>query len=177
TNRCTSSRPGWTDGWAVVMAQIHDARLSPGKVELVAGWIGGQRWYIGTGRPRLRRLGSWRLDDPAGEVGIETLLLLDEPDSVIYQVPLTYRGAPLEGADQALVGELDHSVLGRRWVYDATHDPVYVEQLLALVRGRVSAQSGSLSHTVEPDVRGVPHPMWPHDPVVVASRVHAGEQS
>lgn len=159
------------------MATIHDATLTPGKVELVAGWIGTQRWYIGTWRPRLRRLDSWRLDDPAGEVGIETLVLLDEADQVVYQVPLTYRGAPLEGGENALVGEMDHSVLGRRWVYDAPHDPVYVEQLLSLVRGRAVAQSGSESDTPEPDVRGVPHPTWPHDPVVASSRVHGGEQS
>ncbi|NYF97308.1 maltokinase N-terminal cap-like domain-containing protein [Janibacter cremeus] len=159
------------------MATVHDATLSPGKVELVAGWIGAQRWYTGTGRPRLRALDSWRLDDPAGEVGIETLVLLDEVDSVVYQVPLTYRGAPLEGGGAALVGEMDHSVLGRRWVYDAPHDPVYVEQLLALARGRAAAQHGSVSDTPEPDVRGVPHPTWPNDPVVRSSRVHGGEQS
>lgn len=159
------------------MATVYDATLTPGKVELVEGWIGAQRWYIGTGRPRLRRLDSWRLDDPEGEVGIETLVLLDEADSVVYQVPLTYRGAPLEGAERALVGEMEHSVLGHRWVYDAPHDPVYVEQLLALVRGRATAQHGSVSDTPEPDVRGVPHPMWPHDPVVTSSRVHSGEQS
>ncbi|WP_338751099.1 maltokinase N-terminal cap-like domain-containing protein [Janibacter alittae] len=159
------------------MATIHDAALSPGKVELVAGWIGAQRWYTGTGRPHLRRLDSWRLDDPAGEVGIETIVLLDESDSVVYQVPLTYRGAPLEGGTAALLGEMDHSVLGRRWVYDAPHDPVYVEQLLRLVRGRVVAQHGSQSDTPEPDVRGVPHPTWPTDPVVGSSRVHGGEQS
>lgn len=161
------------------MATIHDATLSPGKVELVAGWIGAQRWYTGTGRPRLRRLDSWRLDDPAGEVGIETLVLLDESGAtpIVYQVPLTYRGAPLEGGAGALIGEMDHSVLGHRWVYDAPHDPVYVEQLLALLRGRATAQHGSVSDTPEPDVHGVPHPTWPHDPVVASSRVHGGEQS
>lgn len=161
------------------MATIHDATLSPGKVELVAGWIGAQRWYTGTGRPRLRRLDSWRLDDPAGEVGIETLVLLDESGAtpVVYQVPLTYRGAPLEGGEHALVGEMDHSVLGRRWVYDAPHDPVYVAQLLRLLRGRAAAQHGSVSDTAEPDVHGVPHPTWPDEPDITSSRVHGGEQS
>ena len=159
------------------MATVHDATLVPGKVDLVAGWIGAQRWFTGTRRPRLRRLDSWRLDDPQGEVGIEVLILLDEADSVVYQVPLTYRGAPLEGGRRALVGEMEHSVLGRRWVYDAPHDPVYVAQLLALVRGRVAAQHGSTSDTPEPDVVGVPHPTWPSDPLPVASRVHQGEQS
>ena len=54
-------------------------------------------------------------------------------EPVVYQVPLTYRGAPLEGGQHALVGTMEHSVLGRRWVYDGPHDPVYAAQLLALV--------------------------------------------
>lgn len=163
------------------MAQVHqDATLAPTKDELVAGWIGAQRWYAGkAGRPRLRRLDSWRLDDPAGEVGIETLVYLDEGGEtpVVYQVPLTYRGAPLEGAESALLGEMDHSVLGRRWIYDAPHDPVYVAQLLALLRGRAVAQHGQESDTPEPDVVGAPHPAWTEDPDVGSSAVLRGEQS
>jgi len=37
-------------------------------------------------------------------------------------VPLTYRGAPLDGAEDALVGTTEHGVLGRRWVYDGTRE-------------------------------------------------------
>lgn len=162
------------------MATIHTAELSPTKLELLTAWMGGQRWYVGQGRrPRLRRLDSWRLDDPQGEVGIEVLIVLDESGStpVVYQVPLTYRGAPLEGAAAALVGEMDHSVLGRRWVYDAPHDPVYVTQMLALVRGHVAAQAGSTSDTLDPDIVGAPHPAWRSDPVLASSRVLTGEQS
>lgn len=161
------------------MATIHDAHLSPTKEQLIRRWIGAQRWYTGTVRPRLRLLDSWRLDDPEGEVGIETIVVLDESGSqqVVYQVPLTYRGAPLEGADAALLGEMEHSVLGRRWVYDAPHDHVYVTQLLALLRGRVAAQHGSISDTLDPDVVGAPHPAWRNDPRPASSRVLTGEQS
>lgn len=161
------------------MATIHDARLSPTKVQLIRRWIGAQRWYTGTARPRLRILDSWRLDDPRGEVGIETIAVLDESGAapVVYQVPLTYRGAPLDGAERALVGEMEHSVLGHRWVYDAPHDPVYVTQLLALLRGRVAAQHGTVSDTLDPDVVGAPHPAWPTDPQPSSSRVLTGEQS
>lgn len=161
------------------MATIHHAKLTPSRDDLVERWIADQRWYSGRGRPRLRRLDSWRLDDPAGEVGIETVVYLDEggPEPVVHQVPLTYRGAPLEGAESGLVGETEHSVLGHRWIYDAPHDPVYVDQLLALLRGRAAAQSGSESDTVEPDVVGAPHPAWRHDPRVATSRVLVGEQS
>ncbi|MGN7246538.1 maltokinase N-terminal cap-like domain-containing protein [Janibacter anophelis] len=162
------------------MATIHSgADISPTKLELLTEWMGGQRWYVGHGRPRLRKLDSWRLDDPQGEVGVETLVVLDEAGTtpVVYQVPLTYRGAPLPGAEAALVGETDHSVLGHRWVYDAPHDPVYVTQMLELLRGRVAAQAGSVSDTVDPDIVGAPHPAWRGDPVVGSSRVLAGEQS
>lgn len=161
------------------MATIYDAHLSPTKEELVRRWIGAQRWYTGTVRPRLRLLDSWRLDDPEGEVGIETIAVLDESGSrpVVYQVPLTYRGAPLEGAEDALLGEMEHSVLGHRWVYDAPHDPVYVTQLLALLRGRVAAQHGSISDTPDPDIVGAPHPAWRNDPRPASSAVLAGEQS
>ncbi len=161
------------------MATIHKARVSPTKEQLIRRWIGDQRWYTGTARPRLRLLDSWRLDDPQGEVGIETIAVLDESGatSVVYQVPLTYRGAPLDGAETALLGEMEHSVLGHRWVYDAPHDPVYVTQLLALLRGRVSAQHGSISDTLDPDVVGAPHPAWRTDPRPASSVVLAGEQS
>ncbi|UTT66953.1 phosphotransferase [Janibacter sp. CX7] len=161
------------------MATVHDATLVPTKLELLAGWVGDQRWFPGQGRPRLRRLDSWRLDDPAGEVGIEVIIVLDEsgPSPTVHQVPLTYRGAPLPGGEAALVGEMEHSVLGHRWVYDAPHDPVFVTQLMALLRGRVAAQAGSVSDDVDPDVVGAPHPAWPDDPVVASSRVLTGEQS
>ena len=162
------------------MAEIHDVTLTPGKDDLVAAWIGEQRWYAAKGaRPRLHRVDSWRLDDPAGEVGIETLVYRDEagPSPVLYQVPLTYRGAPLAGAEHALVGELEHPVLGHRWVYDAPHDEVYVSQLLALLRGRVAAQHGSRSWTEQPQVVGAPHPAWPREPSVGSTQVLRGEQS
>ena len=89
--------------------------------------MGEQRWYAAKGQqPRLRLLAAWRLDDPAGEVGVETLIVADEsgPEPVVYQVPLTYRGEPLGSADHALVGTMEHTALGHRWVYDAPHDPV-----------------------------------------------------
>jgi maltokinase len=162
------------------MAEIHRATLTPTKLELLPQWMAQQRWYAAKGRlPQLRRLWSWRLDDPAGEVGIETLLVVDEsgPVDVLYQVPLTYRSAPLEQARDALVGTLEHSVLGPRWVYDAVHDPVYAAQLLELSLGQAAPQSGTESHTPEPAVTGRRHPMWTQETTVRGSRVLTGEQS
>ncbi|MBR7744591.1 phosphotransferase [Phycicoccus sp. BSK3Z-2] len=163
------------------MAELHrGASMTPTKTELVRDWMGTQRWYAAKGRtPVLRRLAAWRLDDPAGEVGVETLVLLDEAgdEPVVYQVPLTYRSAPLASADHALVGTTEHSVLGTRWVYDAPHDPVYATQLLELVQGRVSAASSAASDATDDTVAGVPQPSW-HDAVTVTrARVLTGEQS
>ncbi|MEE2055954.1 hypothetical protein Q7514_00225 [Rhodococcus artemisiae] len=67
-----------------------------------------------------------------GESGIEIHLVRDA-DGSVYQVPLTYRGAPLPTARR--VGEMEHSVLGHRYIYDATTDPVYVGQSLATIDG------------------------------------------
>jgi maltokinase len=163
------------------VAEIHTtASITPTKLELLEEWMGSQRWYAAKGRrPRLRRLATWRLDDPAGEVGVETLVVADEggDETVVYQVPLTYRGEPLASADHALVGTMEHSVLGRRWVYDAPHDPVYATQLLELVQGRVQAASSSRSDAVEESVSGVPQASWGRSVHVRTSRVLTGEQS
>lgn len=106
-------------------------------MELLADWLPLQDWFDGGGSP-LVRLGSFRFDDPAGEVGIETQLV--GAGDQVYQVPLTYRGAPLAGAEAFLVGTMEHSVLGHRWVYDATGDPVYVAELAAaLLAGKPQA--------------------------------------
>ncbi|WP_062005195.1 maltokinase N-terminal cap-like domain-containing protein [Arthrobacter alpinus] len=71
-------------------------------------------------------------------MGVETLLV--GAGNRVYQIPLTYRGAPLEGAQAFLVGTMKHSVLGDRWVYDATADPVYVGELAAaLLAGKPQA--------------------------------------
>lgn len=119
------------------MAIVYAAELRPSKMELLAAWLPQQLWFKGDGAA-LVRLGSFRFDDPAGEVGVETILV--GAGKRVYQVPLTYRAAPLAGAEEFLVGTLAHSVLGARWVYDATADPVYVGELAAaLLTGKPQA--------------------------------------
>jgi hypothetical protein len=130
------------------VAIIHSTTLTPGKLELLAAWLPQQPWYRGTGAPRLAKAGGFRLDDPDGEVGIE-IMLVSDADGVAYVAPMTYRGAPLEGADDALIGTSEHGVLGRRWIYDAERDPVGIAQLLALARGEVEPQHQDLSDTVD----------------------------
>jgi hypothetical protein len=135
------------------MSVIHRTTLTPGKLELLSAWLPLQPWYRG-GPPTLVKCGGFRLDDPAGAVGIEFMLVADTSGDVlaVYHVPLTYRGAPLAGADDAFVGTMEHGVLGRRWVYDATRDPVMTAQLIALLRGSAVPQAQSISDTPDPSV-------------------------
>ena len=115
------------------MAKIHrGATLTPHFRDFVPPWLVRQQWYVGPGVPQLVPVGYFRMEDPAGEVGMETHLVSD--GSVIYQVPMTYRGAPLVGAAGSLIATTEHSVLGTRWIYDGLADPVWVEQWLSLVR-------------------------------------------
>jgi hypothetical protein len=124
--------------------------------------VARQPWYAGTGVPALRPVGAFRLEDPDGEVGMETHLIADGP--TVYQVPMTYRGAPL--AEGALIATAEHSELGQRWIYDAESDPVWRTELLRLVRdGGVAGPSGRGGRQ-EVQVRGVPLRPMP-DPATI----------
>ena len=60
-----------------VMAILHQAELRPSKLELLANWLPTQDWS-GVGQlavSDLHRVASYRFDDPAGEVGIETMIV------------------------------------------------------------------------------------------------------
>ena len=57
-------------------------------------------------------IGSYRFDDPDGRVGMETHLVT--AGGALMQVALTYRDEPLDGAEDALITEMQHSVLGTR---------------------------------------------------------------
>ncbi len=121
------------------MAIIHQAELQPTKLELLEEWLPGQPWFTEPGTAGLRKVGSYRFDDPAGDVGIETIIV--SVGSSTVQVPLTYRAQPLAGAEPWLVGTMQHSVLGPRWVYDACADPIYVAALAAsIMLGRPQAE-------------------------------------
>ncbi|WP_327268341.1 1,4-alpha-glucan branching protein [Streptomyces sp. NBC_01218] len=135
------------------MAFIHRTTMTPGKLDLVAAWLPAQPWYAGT-TPELSKAGGFRLDDPQGEVGIEFMVVSDASTGRPhpYHVPVTYRGAPLEGAGAALIGTSEHGVLGTRWVYDGASDPVLTGRLLALLHGRAEPQAQSDSNTPDPTV-------------------------
>jgi hypothetical protein len=125
------------------MAMIHHTTLTPSKLDLLTTWLPAQPWYTG-GSGALVKSGGFRLDDPADVVGIELMAVGAGP--VTYHVPLTYRSEPLP-TDDGLIGTMEHGVLGKRWAYDAVHDPVFVAQLLALIQDEAQPQAQSISHT------------------------------
>lgn len=137
------------------MAIIHRTTMVPTKLELLASWLPGQPWYAGMGdAARLTKAGGFRLDDPDGAVGLEFMAVTDESGDqpVTYHVPLSYRGTPLTGGDDGLVGTSEHGVLGLRWIYDGTRDPLMVAQMFALLQGDAEPQAQSISDTPDPSV-------------------------
>jgi hypothetical protein len=137
------------------MAVIHRTTVEPTKLELLTSWLPSRPWYrAGATEPRLAKAGGFRLDDPQGEVGIEFMVVTDisGPHPVTYLVPLTYRGAALDGAEHTLVGTMEHGVLGQRWAYDGCHDPVLLAQLGALIEGRVQAQDQNVSDVPDREI-------------------------
>jgi len=112
------------------MGIVHRATLSPSKQELVEAWLHSRPWA--GGRTIAGKVAEYRFDDPDGEVGVETILWRAEDGSVL-QTPLTYRAAPLAGAEPHLITTTAHSVLGERWVYDGCGDPVWARTLVAAI--------------------------------------------
>jgi hypothetical protein len=110
------------------MGIVHRATLSPSKQELVESWLPSRSWA--DGHRIAGKVAEYRFDDPAGEVGVETILWRTEHGEVL-QTPLTYRAEPLADAAEHLIGTADHSVLGQRWVYDGCGDPVWASTLVA----------------------------------------------
>lgn len=96
------------------MAIIHNASISPTKAELLERILG----------EAVTVLGTYRFDDPDGEVGVEAFIARSSAGT--RHVVLAYRGAPLEGAEEHLISTMEHSALGRRWIYDGTRDAVAV---------------------------------------------------
>jgi hypothetical protein len=111
------------------MAYLHHATLVPTKKQLLSAWLPEQPWFTSV---EWDPVGSFRLDDPDGEVGMEGFLL-GPADGGLF-APVTYRGAPLAGAEEHLVGTTEHSALGTRWVYDAWGDPVWRTAVVETIR-------------------------------------------
>lgn len=136
------------------MAIVHRTTLNPSKLELLEVWLPRQEWAAGSGSPIL--VGAYRFDDPAGEVGLEALVVQTEIG--LLHVPMTYHNAPLEGAAGHLVGTMEHGVLGQRWAYDGEYDPVWrTAALNTIFTGGQGAElkvelKGEIVATVQPTV-------------------------
>ena len=111
------------------MAIFHVSTSTPTKMELIESWVPTQPWAAPAGTP-LISIGSFHFDDPDGSVGMETHLI--DAAGTLLQIPLAYRDAPVDGASESLVGTLEHSVLGTRWVYDGLGDDRYLTLLAAV---------------------------------------------
>ncbi|ALG85331.1 maltokinase N-terminal cap-like domain-containing protein [Gordonia phthalatica] len=112
------------------MALLHQATITPTKLELVTEYLDSVPWGEAG---EVEMLGGYRFDDPDGEVGVEGLLV--ERAGRPLHIPVTYRAAPLPGADEYLIATMKHSVLGDRWVYEAAADPVAVDCYTRALRG------------------------------------------
>ncbi len=111
-------------------AEVHpSAVLTPSKLELLATWLPGQPWFAGDATD-LTQVARFRFVDPDGEVGLDSMLIASAGE--VYHVPVTWRAEPLDEGE--LIGTLEHSLLGTRYGYDATTDPVYVSELVRIIR-------------------------------------------
>lgn len=99
------------------MAIIYQAELSPTKPEILRSFLDQRSWGEAG---EMQVLGAYRFDDPEGQVGIECHLA--RVGETTFHLPLTYRVAPLHDAAESLIGTLQHSVLGTRYVYDGLGD-------------------------------------------------------
>lgn len=104
------------------MAIIYRAQISPSKSELLHDFLAGRSWGESG---ELEILGAYRFDDPDGEVGVECHIV--RAGETIYHLPLSYRGAALEGAQEHLLTRMKHSVLGERYVYDGLGDELVLD--------------------------------------------------
>lgn len=100
------------------VAEIISATLTPTKQEVLQQWV-----------PGFTEIGAFRLVDPAGEVGIDFVLGTDGEDRPI-QLPVTYRSDELPSG---VVGTMEHSVLGTRYVAKATADPVAIGEIVRVI--------------------------------------------
>jgi hypothetical protein len=142
------------------VALFHRATITPTKSDLITEWAPTQPWGPSSSADAIEVIGSYRFDDPNGRVGMEVHLVRAE--GAVFQVPLTYRDAPLDGGEGALVTEMHHSVLGTRWVYDGLRDP----QLVMMLAGVTMTGQGEALGMAEYDGR------WYIAPTNV--RIHGG---
>ncbi|WP_434617508.1 1,4-alpha-glucan branching protein GlgB [Arthrobacter sp. A5] len=159
------------------------AGLTAAVPDILAGWLPGQRWYPAKGSSvRLRSAGGFRLGDPhldTEAVGLEVhYIAVDDGTRVqVLQVPLSFRAAPLAGAETALVAETDDPQLGHRWIYDAPHDPDFISAWLDLLSGHSAVTEGTATAFSSPTFRDSRDAGSRDGGAACRARVLSGEQS
>ena len=108
------------------MAIFQIATNTPSKSSLISGWLGDQLWGGSAGEP-IEVVGSFHLEDPDGEVGMQVHIVASAGS--LFQIPLTYRAQRAAGMEGAYIGPMEHSVLGTRHVYDGFGDEQFVSVL------------------------------------------------
>ncbi len=111
------------------MGVFHRATITPTKADVIAEWAPTQPWGPSSDAP-IHVVGAYRFDDPENRVGMETHVV--EVEGTLLQVPLTYRDEPVAAGEAGLIGEMQHSELGTRWVYDGLSDQRFVTMLAAV---------------------------------------------
>jgi trehalose synthase-fused probable maltokinase len=132
-----------------------------------------QRWFTSPPTSALSRVGVWTLADHRHQVAIEVHLVRDdEQPPKLYQVPLTFRTAPLLGGERA---QIENATIDGRpvHVYDGPHDPAFTRALLALMLDDGIEQGGGIDDV---EVAGH-HSLTTSDVRVADSHVLRGEQS
>jgi maltokinase len=154
--------------------QHHDLSEIP---DFLAAWMREQRWFASKGtEPRLERIGGWSFSDEGWFARIETHLIIDHGSAkpVLYQVPLTYRQAPLEELKPFHIGSIVEDDGVELHVYDGPHDPAYA---WALIRTILDDREADVDETsLGATARGQRQP-GVEIATVVGSHVLSGEQS
>lgn len=113
--------------------------------------------------------GAYRFDDPDGRVGMETHIVT--AGTTLLQIPLAYRDEPLDGAEPALISEMQHSALGTRWVYDGLRDPLFVTMLAGVAMTGQGEAIGMVVHDgrwyIAPSKVRIQGGGWTQEPVPV----------
>ncbi|PZU48489.1 MAG: hypothetical protein DI571_03435, partial [Arsenicicoccus sp.] len=151
------------------------ATLTPMFEDFLPAWVARQRWFRGKqsgadALPQLRRVSGIRWQDPLGEVGIEDHIVVDETEGAeptVYQIPLTYRAEAVPFLEHALVATVEHSELGTRYIYDATHDPVFAHVLLTEMAAEHDVPAAQARRLAPQGLA----------PALASARVLSGEQS
>ena len=116
-------------------------------LEHISPWVVSQRWFASKGRvPRLELVGSWEIRSDGPRIVTHLIMDFSARVPVLYQVPVTERAEPLEGAENALIAEVVNAD-GITYLYDGPHDTAYATALLRMISSNAEATAyGATAH-------------------------------